>query len=367
MPYGIQPAMKTVVLHAGLPKTGSTSIQDFLFAERDLLTQEGFLFPSVESTVRAERNRIGENWGRHASLLAAMQGRWQDLAEGEWDLWLAEMQRFREDHSLHTMLLSHETIGNRGGSLGFSLLHQLFDDYHMRIMVVVREAEAWLTSLYEQRVSGRMREVSPPDQLNTMKNYCNHGYQSRIETWRTAFPAADIMAVSFENLVAGDGLVPNVCDLIGLPARSRARAHKAKRVNTALSQDAVELMRRCKVIEVPAADFVAVRRALTIVQRLDPRPKAARQRIFGARFSERIASRYEADRRWFAAELGVRLAEPRRPVPIAITYPAERLEALVAAARPHLTAAQGAALGAALAAPPPEPWARPARDLPPTG
>lgn len=347
--------MKTVVLHAGLPKTGSTSIQDFLFEERDLLAQEGFLFPSVESTVRAERNRIGQNWGRHASLLAAMQGRWQDLAEGEWDLWLAEMQRFREDPRFHTLLLSQESIGNAIQSIDLSVLHRLIEGWRLRIVIVIREAEAWLTSLYEQRVSGRTRAATSPDQLNTMRDYCRHGFQVRIETLRTAFPAAEIVAVPFETLVAGDGLVPNSCDLIGLPAGSRARAHNARRVNTGLSQDAVELMRRCKVIEVPAADFVAVRRALTIVQRLDLRPKAARQRIFGAPVAERIARRYEADRRWFAAELGVRLTEPRRPAPIAITYSAERLEALVAAARPHLTAAQGATLETALAAPPPEP------------
>lgn len=117
--------MKTAFLHVGLPKTGSTSIQDFLFTERAALEEEGVLFPSPTTATREARIAAGEGWGRHASILAAMQGRWDDLAPGEWPLWQAEFARFGESDRLHTVIISHETIGNRAGQFNLALLREL--------------------------------------------------------------------------------------------------------------------------------------------------------------------------------------------------------------------------------------------------
>lgn len=329
--------MKTAFLHVGLPKTGSTSIQDFLFGERVALEGEGFLFPAPDLGTREARIAAGEGWGRHASLLAAIQGEWDALAPGEWDAWQAEFARFRASASLHTLILSHETIGNRAARLDLALLRDLLDGYRLRVMIVVREAEAWLTSLYEQRVSGRRRMSAPADAFNSVRDYLRGGFKGRVDGLQHAFPRAEIIVVPFEALIAGAGLVANSAARIGLSADLQSRAAAAKRVNTSLSQDRIEALRRCNGTDLPMDFFVAVRRALTAAQRRSPAAKAPRRRVFSPEIAAAIAGRYEEDRLWLAREHGADLPAPKVPPPEPLVLSGETLAGIVEEVRPFLT------------------------------
>jgi hypothetical protein len=329
--------MKTAFLHVGLPKTGSTSIQDFLYQEREALEAAGVLFPSPASDMREARIAAGEGWGRHASLLSAIQGKWEDLPPGEWERWQAEFDRFRRSDALHSVIVSHETIGNRAAQLDLALLRDLLAGYRLRILLVVREAEAWLASLYEQRVSGRRRLSAPADRFSPVADYIEGGFQARVAALEAAFPGAEIVVVPFETMVAGDGLVPNSAALLGLPAEVVARAVSAKRVNTSLSQERIEVLRRCNAADLPMDFFVSVRRALTTSQRLSQAPRTPRARIFGEKVAAAIAARYAADRDWLAQAHGVALPARRGdPAPFAPSQAA--IEAIVEEVRPHLTA-----------------------------
>lgn len=336
--------MKTLFLHGGLPKTGSTSIQNFLFEERVAMAAAGFLFPAPSP----DASRSREGGGKHASLLAALQGRWDDLVPGEWDLWVDEFRRFREDPGLHTLILSHETMGNRAGTLKFDLIKPLVEDYTVRILLVVREAEVWLTSLYQQRIMGRQRESGSAHQLNTIKTYLEFGYQGRIAALQAAFPGAKITIAPFEEMVKGDGLVPNAADILGLPAEFHARAAEAKRANTSLSHDAIEVLRRCNAAGLNDKDFLAIRGAVSTSQRRSNAPKPKRERVMRRRVARRIADRYALDRAWVQSEFGVVLqpSPDRNVLPNAI--PDDRIAAVVSAAEPLLAPEQIARLLAAV-------------------
>lgn len=332
----ITPFMKTAFLHVGLPKTGSTSIQDFLHEEGDALEAAGFLFPSPASDTRQARIAAGEGWGRHASLLAAIQGDWDKLAPGEWDAWQAEFARFRDSPSLHTLIISHETIGNRAAQFDLGLLCDLLQGYRLRVLLVVREAEAWLTSLYEQRISGRRRMSEPADAFGSVRDYLRGGFQARVEALQKAFPEAEIVVSPFETLVADPGLVPNSAAVIGLAADLQARAVEAKRVNTSLSQDRIEILRRCNASDLPMPVFVAIRRGLAAAQRRSTRPKPPRRRIFSSETAAAIAARYAADRAWLAQahDVSLPIGKGAAPEPFVLTEPT--LSEIVDEARPFL-------------------------------
>jgi hypothetical protein len=54
--------MTTVYLHIGMPKTGSTSLQKFLFANRIQLLEEGYLYPITDT------KKIGQIWDRYSHI-----------------------------------------------------------------------------------------------------------------------------------------------------------------------------------------------------------------------------------------------------------------------------------------------------------
>jgi hypothetical protein len=328
--------MKTAFLHVGLPKTGSTSIQDFLHEEGQALEAAGFLFPSPISETRQARIAAGEGWGRHASLLAAIQGDWDKLAPGEWDAWQAEFARFRGSSSLHTLIISHETIGNRAAQFDLGLLCAQLQGYRLRVLLVVREAEAWLTSLYEQRISGRRRMSGPADSFGSVREYLRGGFQARIEALQQAFPQAEIIVMPFETLVADPGLVPNSAAVIGLPTELQARAAEAKRVNTSLSQDRIEILRRCNGSELPMPVFVATRRALAAAQRRSTKAKLPRRRIFSPETAAAIGARYAADRTWLARAYGLDLPIQRTPALEPFVLTEQMLAEIVDEVRPFL-------------------------------
>lgn len=329
--------MKTAFLHVGLPKTGTTSIQDFLFEEREALETAGFLFPAPASATREARVAAGEGWGRHASILAAVQGDWGSLAPGEWDAWQTEFARFARSATLHTLIISHETIGNRAAQLDMTLLRNVIDGHRQKVLLVVREAEAWLTSLYEQRISGRRRMSAAPEAFGSVHDYLRGGFETRIKALQSAFPDAEILVVPFERLVAGHGLVPNSAALIGLPADVQARGETAKRVNISLTQERIEVMRRCNGSDLPFESFVAIRRALAAAQRRSEQPKAPRRRIFPPEIAAAIAARYEDDRAWLARTLGVDLPPQKVLAPEPLALGAAELADIVEQTRPFLT------------------------------
>ncbi len=74
--------MTTVYLHIGIPKTGTTSIQSFLFNNRDQLLEAGILYPL---TRRSEQCLTGA-YGHHKLSDSIMRqiNEGSDLAMNDW-------------------------------------------------------------------------------------------------------------------------------------------------------------------------------------------------------------------------------------------------------------------------------------------
>ena len=66
--------MTTVYLHIGMPKTGSTSLQKFLFANRIQLLEEGYLYPITDT------KKIGQIWDRYSHIAFTFET-WKPISE----------------------------------------------------------------------------------------------------------------------------------------------------------------------------------------------------------------------------------------------------------------------------------------------
>ncbi|EIR9775691.1 hypothetical protein LYY52_001707 [Campylobacter coli] len=57
----------TAYVHIGIAKTGTTSIQDFLTQNYDLLINQGFLYPKSLHGIEEQYSR---EWSQHRELLS---------------------------------------------------------------------------------------------------------------------------------------------------------------------------------------------------------------------------------------------------------------------------------------------------------
>lgn len=297
--------VKRILLHVGLPKTGTTSIQDFLAAQAEALAGESVLFPIVRPDLRAagRDNGVGSGWHRALSVFV---GNPDALAAGEWDAWQAAFRRFGEDDALHTMILSQESLilAGRPDRVG-TLLGEL-PPAQLRIVLVLRPADAWLASLYEQAVRSVGRTADMPGAFRLALNYAERGFRGMIRRLERQAPDAQFQVLAFDDLVAGEGLLANFATALDLPAWLGDCAAAAPRANPGLPQDMVAFLRRVNEARVPHAGFVAIRGALARAAR---RRDGVRRRgqIFPPELAARITDRYEEDRafvrRWFGLEL----------------------------------------------------------------
>ncbi len=137
---GSQAKPLKLILHAGTPKTASTSLQFFLAEHRQVLRQHGYLYPN---------NVSGEGAPKHQWLVDAFMHNNADLLIEK----LAEIRSQLQGTDIHTLILSTEGIYNHWfdyNQEAKSFLSVLADQFAMELWVWFREPVAFVTSLYRQ-------------------------------------------------------------------------------------------------------------------------------------------------------------------------------------------------------------------------
>lgn len=302
---------KRVIFHVGLPKTGTTTIQNFLAANTAALEEVGVLFPTPESPSRAALRQTGVGQGHHTALLQAAQGRWDELGPGEWDEWQAEFRRFRDSDALTTLVLSHESFGHNS-ALDLTVLADALDGHDLTILIAMREADAWLGSYWGQSVTGPKRASVTPANFPLALNYVRGGFKRRINTLRRRFPGAAIQLTAFETLIHGDGLLVNALRALGISGPLLERARAIRRSNATMSPERLEILRRCNASGVSRPDFNLMRRALLKSNRSEGKSRN-KGSLFPAELGSAIADRYDADVRWVRNRFAVELPPAARP------------------------------------------------------
>jgi hypothetical protein len=332
--------VKRIVLHAGLPKTGTTSIQEFLARETEALAAHGILFPVPRADLRELGRAQGIGIGWHSALTRLVSQKPGALAPGEWEAWTDEFARFAADPSLHTLMLSQEGMLLNRKASGVRLLVDALPAGQRDVVLVLRPALGWLTSLWEQLVRGG-DPVCPAD-FSRAHAYLNGGFARSIQTILQQVPDARLRLFSFETLAAGDGLLVNFARAIGLPEDLIARAAVAPRVNAGLPQDMVAALLACNRAGIDQPAFVAIRGALARAARRR-KGRLPRASIFPEALTRAILDRYEADRRILGDRFGIDLRAEAPPPGDALALTPDDWKRLRAEAAPFLSATAQAA------------------------
>lgn len=187
---------KTLIVHIGTHKTGTTFFQNSLARNRDLLLKQGILYP-----------KSGEIHNAHFKLswqLNDPANRAKPIDEvGDWPLLIKELQ----ESPAHTALISSEEFSLTGQPQRFDLLKKYFD---VRIFCMIRSPDAFLQSFYSQWVKDfHSRETRPLSRYLAEENPFFLDNRRLLEKWLKVFGRPAMIVGNFDkaasqgNLLAG--------------------------------------------------------------------------------------------------------------------------------------------------------------------
>jgi len=143
----------TVILHAGAPKTGSTSLQHFFYDNADALRELGAVCPE-RLIGRGQVDPL------HNVLVALRKGRAEErvLARGR-----ARLEELFAEDGVHTVIVSNESmlgepfLRDKPGffpdaKVALPMLERLFEGYRVEVVFFVRDFVSYIPSYYVQEV-----------------------------------------------------------------------------------------------------------------------------------------------------------------------------------------------------------------------
>ncbi|MCC8067301.1 MAG: hypothetical protein LIO94_09410 [Clostridiales bacterium] len=243
--------MKTLYLHIGTPKTGTSVIQNFLKTNTETLHEQSFRFPILPYKwpgVPTQRNGhfldLPDSSLIHPDMTEPKPEWRQHYAEG-----LAMVHR--EFETYDNLILSEEDLWNAVNYAPLNVLEQMKEDaalhdYCLKVVVYLRRQDLLLTSLWNQKVKVGMTAATLPDYIEQLLNekplYADYD--------RTLQKISDI--VGFENIIVrryepsawvGQSICLDFLTAIGLDPNLPFKLPAQKETNTSLNGNIAEIRR----------------------------------------------------------------------------------------------------------------------------
>jgi hypothetical protein len=202
------PHTKTVVMHIGYPKTGTSSLQWFFHARRDDLRAQGVYYPLTGQT---------EEHAHHRLAFALAENAYEEVGRRERKVLFEDLAAEISQCGCDTVLLSSELFLSRleliRASAEFS---QLFEAKQLRVVCVLRSQETFLESLYRQFIlDPTVRFAGPPETF--LETYGTVGeYHTKLSAWADFVGKDNLVMMIYEQAVHSGGLIPSFCHLLGV-------------------------------------------------------------------------------------------------------------------------------------------------------
>lgn len=168
------------IIHIGTLKTGSTSIQNSLFSNRELLLKKGVIYPDIGSHF--------QHWGlftafmdEHPSSFHIIRGfGWGKEKSEKWSLEKVDQIRQYAKSNNQCMIISAEDLHQINSKIkDFKVfLDDIFDDYI--ILLYGRPAESYYASLISEFISHGVTKFTSPIEYK-------HNLIDLVYLWRSVF------------------------------------------------------------------------------------------------------------------------------------------------------------------------------------
>ncbi|MBA2638547.1 MAG: hypothetical protein H0U77_00825 [Nocardioidaceae bacterium] len=216
-----------VLLHLGLPKSGTTYLQDVVWGNRETLAQQGLLYP-------------GQRRGLHRRASHAVQGR-PGANVRAWERLLDEIRPWDG-----TALVSHESLGAASREQAARVLADLAPA-ETHLVVTARDFGALVPSVWQQRLkrggTAPLDAFEVPADDGTMWSWRGLDPADVLDRWAPDIPPERVHLIVSPPAGSGDNLLwrrfATVCDV----DPTSCELHHA-RANTSLGAPSAELLRR---------------------------------------------------------------------------------------------------------------------------
>ncbi|HET7310407.1 MAG TPA: hypothetical protein VFJ17_03690 [Mycobacteriales bacterium] len=236
--------MTRLVLHAGLPKTGTTAFQAFAWQNREVLAARGVAY--CDGFLGRNHTELGVAFSHRITPLTRSYGVHDESDRKALQARLPEM--LGDPHRASTVLASSEHLTNlvyRPESVeeAAEALHALFDS--VVVALVLRRPDYWTPSMYTESVRAGGPRPFNAHFVDRHRRLVDH--VALLQRWSSAFGRDNVVAVPFLERDKSD---PTTIPLrllavtgIDLHATDTWAASPSVRY-TSISAYAVELLRR---------------------------------------------------------------------------------------------------------------------------
>jgi hypothetical protein len=218
-----------LVIHAGIHRTGTTTLQRFLASSRDALKDQGFLYPF--ETISHKKI----SWLLHNDRLTGRTLRDQLLNETSADT--------------RTIILSHEDFARLKP---LAWLKPLKAEFDVQAVFYLRRQDFWLMSWYNQHVkwpfNRRKSLLSASEFLETIEDYYWLDYYWLVSHWAKHLGRENVLVGVLEKAQVTD-VVTDFCERVGLD-RTRLKRVEANS-NESLPPHLLEFARLLQIIDIP--------------------------------------------------------------------------------------------------------------------
>lgn len=217
---------KRVSIHGGLPKTGTSSIQEFLRKNEEELRRN-----------RCSYALAGRQFNAHhpiASLFLGHEKAWVDPCEAD-DI-RARMRGELASDEYDTVIISSEVFyyANR-----LDELREFFADCDLQFVLFLRRQDEWLESVYRQDLKVGESDL---DVESFLERRSGEGdYLHRVEKWSAAIGRENVRLELFRPAAAGIPLQQRFLEACGVAWSERYEVTPPS--NLALNQDCLEFLR----------------------------------------------------------------------------------------------------------------------------
>ena len=222
--------MRKLYVHIGNHRTGTTSIQQFMYANREALWERGVLFPNATR--------------RHLGIMDGVfeKGNAAKIAE--------DLERKADQRGAHTVVLSEEDVCKRRD---LSPLAALGERFEVRPVFFLRRQDLWLESWFSQNVKWQwdpeLSHMPWEAFLGGRERFHWIDYDRTVTRLEETFGADRVELAVFDRTLMPEGPVAAFAKLVGVT--EPGTLGKLPALNYGYSPMMSEVMRRLPLDQAP--------------------------------------------------------------------------------------------------------------------
>jgi len=211
--------LKTIILHIGYNKTGTTAIQNIFFDNTKILEKHGIFYPARCRGKRKSpaHHALAESLLFQVGMPLPSFVKPKLYSQYPPDYYWQLLHKELAETNCETVFISSEAFSRlRGNREQMEFVKKQFEGYQVKILVYLRDQVEYFESAYNQAVK-RNGETRTMDEM--MKSgWLSMDYFDEMEQWATVFGAENIIVCIFDRSRFPDGsIVKDVLTGLGLP------------------------------------------------------------------------------------------------------------------------------------------------------